>query len=67
MTQTMPQGTKCAGCDLPIKDTESFVAYRFGGGVRFWHNRFRVIDDCWGKFLLEHVQRVHCLHAMQAN
>jgi hypothetical protein len=57
MIQAMPKGTKCAACSQPIKDAGSFVAYRFGGAVRFWHNRFRGLDDCWGKFLLEHVRQ----------
>ena len=61
MPQTMPKGTKCTGCNLPIKITELFVGYRFGGGVRFWHNRSRVIEDCWGKFLLEDVHNVHAV------
>jgi len=63
MTQSMPKGTKCAACSLPITDTGSFVAYRFGGAVRFWHNRYRGLEDCWGKFLLEHVRQVHAVNA----
>jgi hypothetical protein len=62
MTHSMPEDTKCAGCNLPIKGTELFVGYRFGGGVRFWHNGSRATEDCWGKFLLEHAQRVHAVH-----
>lgn len=62
MPQAMPKGTKCTGCKMPIKITELFVGYRFGGGVRFWHNRFRVIEDCWGKFLLERVNCIHDIH-----
>ena len=62
MTQAMPIDTKCSGCNLPIKITELFVGYRFGGVVRFWHNGSRTVEDCWGKFLLEHVQDVHAVH-----
>jgi hypothetical protein len=55
MPQAMPKGTKCTGCSLPIKIEESFVGYRFGVGVQFWHNRSRIHEDCWGRFLLERV------------
>jgi hypothetical protein len=59
MPQAMPKDTKCAGCNLPIKITELFVGYRFDGGVRFWHSGSRPVEDCWGRFLLEHVQHIH--------
>jgi hypothetical protein len=58
MPQAMPKGTKCTGCSLPIKIEESFVGYRFGVGVQFWHNRSRINEDCWGRFLLERVHLV---------
>jgi hypothetical protein len=57
--QLMPKNTNCNGCNLPIKIEELFVGCRFDGAVHFWHNRTRVSDDCWGKFLLEHVLRNH--------
>jgi hypothetical protein len=59
MAQYMPKDTRCAQCNLPIKVTEQFVGFRFGTGIYFWHNRFLVLEDCWGKFLLEHVRNVH--------
>jgi hypothetical protein len=65
MPQAMPKGTKCAGCNLAIKITELFVGYRFGEGVRFWHNRSRVIEDCWGKFLLERIHLVQTSKSFQ--
>jgi hypothetical protein len=65
MTKTTPKGMKCAGCNLPIKITELFVAYRLGEGVRFWHNRTRVTEDCWGKFLLERVHYIHAVYDLQ--
>lgn len=58
MPQVMPKGTKCTRCNLPIKMTELFVGCRFGKEVRFWHNRSRVFEDCWGKFLLDRVHDV---------
>jgi hypothetical protein len=65
MPNTMPKCMKCTGCNLPIKITELFVAYRSGEGVRFWHNRSRVIEDCWGKFLLERVHYIHAVYDLQ--
>jgi len=60
--QLMPKNTNCNGCKLPIKIEELFVGCRFDGAVHFWHNRTRVIEDCGGKFLLEHVHRIHSIH-----
>ncbi len=60
MPQVMPKGTKCNRCNLPIAKNEPFVGCRFGDIVRFWHNRSRVTEDCWGKFLLDQVH--HALH-----
>ncbi|MGA2429464.1 MAG: hypothetical protein ABSH13_13275 [Candidatus Acidiferrum sp.] len=65
MPQSMPKGTKCTGCNLPIKVTELFVGYRFGGAVRFWHNRSRIVEDCWGEFLLERVRHVSAIYDVQ--
>jgi hypothetical protein len=67
MAQIMPKGTKCSGCNQAIAITDLFVGYRFGGEVRFWHNRSRVVDDCWGAFLLEHVLRVHTAQTGKIN
>jgi hypothetical protein len=67
MPQAMPEDTKCAGCNQPIRITELFVGYRFGGGVRFWHNGSRAAEDCWGKFLLEHARRVHAVHTRRSS
>jgi hypothetical protein len=71
MAQYMPKDARCARCDLPIGDNDVFVAYRFGGEVRFWHNRGYVPEDCWRNFLLDQVRSaqsgpsVHGGHALE--
>jgi hypothetical protein len=39
MTQILPEGAKCARCDVPIKKFEPFVVSRFGREVQYWHKR----------------------------
>jgi hypothetical protein len=65
MSEIIPKGTKCNRCDLPIKMTDSFVGCRFGHGFQFWHNRSHVVEDCWGKFLLDRVNAVLGVHDLQ--
>jgi hypothetical protein len=53
MSQIIPKSATCNRCNLTIKETDSFVRCRFGQEFRFWHNRSRDIEDCWGKFVLD--------------
>jgi hypothetical protein len=55
MTPIMPEGTKCARCDEPIKNFEPFVVSRFGKEVQFLHKRPCIMEPYRGKFLPEHV------------
>jgi hypothetical protein len=66
MTPIMPEGTKCARCDMPIKNFELFVVYRFGREVQFWHKRSCILEEYGGELRFNQVHQVHQIHAVNA-
>ena len=66
MAQIAPKGTKCAGCDVPIKNFELFVVYRSGREVQFWHKRSCILEEYGGELRFNQVHQVHEIHAVNA-
>jgi hypothetical protein len=63
MTPIMPEGTKCARCDVPIKKFEPFVVSRFGKEVQFLHKRPCIMEPYQGELRFD---QVHQLPAVDA-
>ena len=60
--EPMQKGTLCAWCGKPIAPGEQFACFKeYGYGYKFFHNRFRIGDDCWVLYLLDHIKRVHAV------
>lgn len=54
------KATNCSRCGQPIANCD-FVCFRQFGSPepKFFHNRHWTGGDCWGNYLLEHVQKTH--------